>query len=214
MNDDDTSDRIGAAIRGTAAGVDAPSRLHAHVAPDRLHREPARRRRGGVALVAAAGATVAAFVVLGALLLAGGASDPSVADAAPLALRAPTEPAPALDASDHHFIQAQVGGVRFPNYAYDTTWKTLGARTDTLSGRRTMTVLYSSRTGPVGYTIVDGAPLDVPDGARRVTAEGRGFSVLRRDGALVVSWRQDGRTCIVAGRKATLPQLLEFATWN
>jgi hypothetical protein len=214
MNDEDMSERIGAAIHSTAARVDAPPGLHADVAPRGPRAAPARRRRGVLALAGAAGATISAFVVLGVLLVAGDAAAPTVADAAPLALRPVTSAAPALDPSDRHFIQAQVGGVRFPNYAYDTPWKTLGTRTDTLSGRDAMTVVYSARRGPVGYTIVDGKALELPDGARKVTADGRTFWVLRRDGALAVSWRQDGRTCIVSGRRATLPQLLAFATWR
>jgi hypothetical protein len=165
-------------------------------------------------LIGAATATVAAFLVLGALLLVGEANEPSVADAAPLALRPATAAAPATDPADIRFIEAAVGGVRFPNYAYDTTWKTLGARRDELSGRRTMTVVYSTGAGPVGYTIVDGEPLEVPDGARRVTARGRSFVVLRRDGAVAVSWRQGGRTCIVSGRAATEQQLLRLAAWR
>jgi hypothetical protein len=210
--DDETGERIGAAIHSTAARVEAPTSLHAHVA--RPERGARPRRRGVLALVGAAAATVAGFVVLGLVLLAGEGADPTVADAAPLALRPATAAAPALDPVDRHYIQAQVGGVRFPNYAYDTPWRTLGARRDELSGRDTMTVLYSARGGPVGYTIVDGEPLDHGEGARRITADGRTFWVLRRDGALAVSWRQDGRTCIVSGRRATLPQLLDFATWR
>jgi hypothetical protein len=188
--------------------------LHAQVAPGRLREEPPRRGRFHVALGGAAVALVAAFAVMGALLLSDETTEPTVADAAALALRPATAAPPALDPADTHRIQAEVGGVQFPNYAYDTPWKTLGARTDKLSGRDTMTVLYSTRGGPVGYTIVAGEALDVPDGARTVSTRGRSFKVLRRDGALVVTWRQGGRTCIVSGRAATLPQLLEFATWR
>jgi hypothetical protein len=215
MSDDDISERIGAAIHSTAARVEAPRSLHAHVSPGRQREAPARRRRGVVALAAAAATTLAAFAVLGVLLLTGDAADPTVADAAPLALRPATAAPPAVDPSDKHFIRAQVGGVRFPNYAYDTPWwKTLGARTDKVDGRSTMTVLYSSRSGPVGYTIVDGKPLAIPDGARKVTVGGETFWTLRRDGAAVVTWREGGRTCIVSGRGATSRQLLDFASWG
>lgn len=213
MSDHD-SERIGGAIHATAAGVEAPASLRGHVAGAKLRTAPRGRGRGVLGLAAAGGAAATAFVILGIVLLGGEAAEPSVADAAPLALRAPTAPAPGLDPGDRRFIRAQVGGVRFPNYAYDTPWKTLGTRTDELSGRPTMTVVYSSRRGPVGYTIVGGEPLDVPGSARRVTADGRTFSVLRRDGAVVVSWRQGGRTCIVSGRGATEKQLLAFATWG
>jgi hypothetical protein len=213
MSDGDT-ESIGAAIRRTANRVEAPAGLHAHVVPGRLREEPPRRGRFNVALGGAAVALVAAFAVMGALLLSDETTEPTVTDAAPLALRPATAAPPARDPADGHFIQAEVGGVRFPNYAYDTPWKTLGARTDKLSGRDTMTVLYSTRGGHVGYTIVGGEALDVPDGARTVSTGGRSFKVLRRAGALVVTWRQAGRTCIVSGRGATLPQLLRFATWR
>jgi len=213
--DDDISERIGAAIHTTAASVDAPAALHSRVSPGRQTVAPARRRRGVVALAAAATALAVAFVVTGTLLVTGDSGrGPSVADAAPLALRQATSPPPALDRVDSHFIQAEVGGVKFPNYAYDTPWKTLGARRDEVSGRRAMTVLYSAKGGPVGYTIVDGKPLEIPDGARKLTVAGRSFWILDRDGAPVVTWRQNGRTCIVSGRNATPSQLLEFAAWR
>jgi len=215
MSDDDIGERIGAAIHSTAARVGAPPSLHAHVTSGPPREAPARRRRGFVALAGAAAATVAAFAVLGVLLLTGDAAAPTVADAAPLALRPATAAAPAIDPSDNHFIKAQVGGVRFPNYAYDTPWwRTLGARTDKLDGRTTMTVLYTSRSGPVGYTIVDGKPLKVPEGARKVTVGGETFWTLRRGGANVVTWREGGRTCIVSGQGATSRQLLDFASWG
>jgi hypothetical protein len=210
MSDDDTSERIGAAIHSTAKRIEAPSTLHAHVSPGR-RTVPARRRRGVVVIAASALATIAAFAVLGVVLITDEATEPTVADAAGLALKPATQAPPALDPADRRFVNAQVGGVRFPNYAYDTSWKTLGARTDTLSGRPTMTVLYSTGGGPVGYTIVDGQALDVPKDARTVTTAGRTLWILRHDGANVVTWRQGGRTCIVSGRAASQKQLLNFA---
>ena len=63
-------------------------------------------------------------------------------------------------------VEKEVGGVWFPNYDYerDTGWKPIGSRTDDLDGRRAVTVAYKGAGGPVSYTIVDGAPLEVPKG--------------------------------------------------
>ncbi len=145
----------------------------------------------------------------------GGSSAPSVDDAVALALAPPTAPAPAVDPADMHLVRARIGGITFPNYTYAwPKWTTTGARRDRISGRDARTVIYRGPRGDVGYTIVDGKPLDPPSGARHVRAGGVDLSVLRRDGATIVTWRRDGHTCVLAGRGAGVErQLVRFASW-
>ena len=142
-------------------------------------------------------------------------SAPSVDDAVALALAPATAPAPAVDPDDMHLVRARIGGITFPNYTYAwPKWTTAGARRDRISGRDATTVIYRGPRGDVGYTIVDGKPLDPPSGARRVRAGGVDLSVLRRDGATVVTWQRDGHTCVLAGRGAGVErQLVRFASW-
>jgi hypothetical protein len=74
-----------------------------------------------------------------------------------------------------------------------------------------MTVVYARGAQRVGYTIVDGAPLSVPSGARRVTYEGLDVAVLRRGDARYITWERGGRTCVLATRGTGLSRLLDFA---
>lgn len=105
-----------------------------------------------------------------------------------------------------------MGGVRFPNYAYDSSWRAVGSRADDLGGRAARTVTYARGGVRVGYAIVDGAPLGFPAGSRRVDAGGTPVWVVRREGVLQVVWERGGHTCVLASRAATLPQMLGFVS--
>jgi hypothetical protein len=213
---DDTSERIGAAIRAAAAQVSAPAELRAQLARDRVRSAPRHGLRlrpraviaGGLAL-----ATLAAVALL-IVLAPGSAGAPSVADAAGVALSAPTQPAPKTNIGDPRFIQASVAGVRFPNYAYEGSWRTVGGRIDTIGRRRSQTVAYARERARVGYTIVEGRPLQAPPGARRADAAGTPVWVVRLDGVLVVSWERDRHTCVLASRTAALPEMLRLVAWH
>jgi hypothetical protein len=199
------TEHIARRIREASETVRAPDRLHAHVAEETARRRPARRRRllglgGGLA------AATAAVVV--ALVLVLGSGGPSMDDAVALALRPPATGAPAVDPNDPKRLQTHVGGVWFPNYDEYSGWKPVGSRTDEIDGRRAVTVAYQGSGGPVSYTIVDGAPLDVPEGVPwRDYARFR--AAVLRDG--VITWEQGGRTCILAGERSDLSALLRAA---
>jgi hypothetical protein len=208
------SDRIGAAIGATAAQVGASDDLRTRITQDRIRGERARRRRPRPAALIAGGALVALVVALAIVLAPGSPGAPSVADAAGVALSAPTRPAPRVDRTDPRFVGASLAGIRFPNYAYDSPWWTVGGRIDTLAHRSSQTVVYGLGSVRVGYTIVDGGPLDAPPGARPADAEGTPVWVASVNGALVVSWERAGHTCVLASRSATLPQMLRFVAWS
>jgi hypothetical protein len=212
MTNTTDSDRIGAAIRAAAESVEAPPELRRQVtSPEKgERRSPARR---WIALPAL-GLLAAAVVTAIALFAIGSGGGPTIADAAGLALRAPDQPAPAGDRHDERFLRADVEGVRFPNYRYSTPFHTSGARTDELTGRRTRTVVYGLGNKRIGYTIVAGKPLPVPSGARRLTRDGLRLAAFRSHGALVVTWRQGGHTCVLASRDATLERLVDWAAWT
>jgi hypothetical protein len=213
MNGDRESERIGAAIRAAAGTVEAPPKLRARVAEERLGEAP-RRGTSRRLLPALAGAAAVAAAIAIALVVAGGGG-PTISDAAQAALREPTGPAPAKDPRDKRFVRAEIGGVRFPNYTwYAKSWTTVGARRDELSGREALTLVYRGGGKRVGYTIVDGDPLDVPAGARRVSAKGDGYDVFRRGETLIVTWREGGHTCVLASRDLDEDRLVAFATWS
>jgi hypothetical protein len=204
------SERIGAAIRAAVEDVEAPPRLRASVATQARDQ---RSRRRWIAVPAFSAAAVAALVAV-ALLAIGTNGGPTIGDAAGLALRNPTLPPPAGQPRNERFLSAGVGRVQFPNYRYSTPFHTTGARSDELNGRRARTVVYGLGAKRIGYTIVSGKPLPVPSGARRVSHGGEEFAVLRRHGALVVTWREGGHTCVLASRTASLKRLVIWADWT
>jgi hypothetical protein len=204
------SERIGAAIRAAVEGVEAPPGLRASVAAQAHDRRPQRR---WIAVPAFSAAAVAVLVAV-ALLAIGSGGGPTIADAAGLALRNPTLPPPAGQPGNERFLKADVGGVPFPNYRYSTPFSTAGARSDELSGRRARTVIYGLGSNRIGYTIVSGKPLPVPNGARVIKHGGESFAVLRNHGALVVTWREKDHTCVLASRTASLKRLVIWADWT
>ncbi|HEV7496179.1 hypothetical protein [Baekduia sp.] len=210
---DAESAAIGRHIQQLAREVEAPATLRMRLAD--AQPSAGTRRRFALPALGGLGLAALAAVVLLLVGLGGGSSAPSVDDAVALALAPATAPAPAIDPVNTQVVRERIGGITFPNYSYAwPKWKTTGARRDRLSGRDAMTVVYRGPRGDVGYTIVDGKPLDPPDGARHVRAGGVDLSIVRRDGATVVTWERDGHTCVLAGRGAGVEQqLVRFAAW-
>jgi hypothetical protein len=211
MSEQRDTEQIGAAIRAAVASVEAPPNLRARIAKEQLREAPRRRRR---ALIVAplAGALAAAVVTV---VFAFGGSGPTLDEAGAAALRAPTQGPPAKDESDPRFVKASIGGVQFPNYTwFAKRWSTVGVREDELSGRKALTLTYRGAGMHLGYTIVDGKPLSVPDGARRVVVKGKQYAVVRQDGRLVVAWEEQGHTCVLASRDMTARQMMAFAAWS
>jgi hypothetical protein len=203
---------LGGRIRELTGAIEAPPALRRRIEEQRAPR-PRRRR---IALPAGLAGAVAAAAVAVALVAGGGGAGPTVSDAAALALSHPTQPAPALDAGDAHHVAAGVDGLQFPNYAYRwAKWRAVGRRTDTISGRDATTVTYRGPLGDVGYTIVGGKALDEPSKARWVTRDGVRYAIVRRGDATVVTWRQAGHTCVLAGRSrpGMEERLVSFAAW-
>jgi hypothetical protein len=215
----DGDDALGRRIQELAATVEAPASLRTRLAEqERAVGDRGRRRRFALPAAAGLAALAAALVLVLALGGGGGGGTPAAPSfdaAAALALARPTAPAPAVDRSDTTLVRAQIGGVRFPNYAYAwPRWKAAGTRADRIAGRAATTVVYRGPSGDVGYTIVDGAPLAEPAGARHVRARGVRFAVIARGEVTVVTWRRGGHTCILAGRgSGAEEQLLKFAAW-
>lgn len=193
----------------------APAALHARVR-EMTDGVATVRRKGGWApvprslLVPAATALAVAVAALVVLLGGSGSSAPTVPQTARLALAAATSPAPAEDTAHRNQLLLHVGGIAFPYYGRTAGWEATGARTDTLGGRHVVTVFYNARGHRVGYAIVDGAPLAV-HGGKRVTEDGVSYWLQRAHGAGLITWRQAGHTCVIAGRRVGLSTLLKLA---
>jgi len=201
------------ALRGTAE-TGAPARLRAQVERRRGAGRATRGGRRGVvsggAIAAAAGVALALIMVLPSALSGG----PSVADAAALAEKPPTQPAPGGVPGSPALLRAEVDDVPFPNYAGKFGWKPVGARQDDPSGRVATTVYYEKGDRPIAYTIVSGDALDPPSDARSATRGGVEYRRFRDDGRTVVTWERNGHTCVLSGEAVRPAELLMLADWR
>ena len=187
--------RVVSALHQARATDRAPAALRDRIEASRPKRATAARRRfayaGGLA-----GALAAIALALVLALPGGTPGAPSVSDAAALAARGPTQPAPAAGtANSSARLKQSVGEVYFPNWANTLGWNAVGARTDNLNGHRAVTVYYDWKGKWVAYTIVDGV-LSQPAGQDALVNNTtmRTFTLGGHSG---ITWRQSGDTCIL-----------------
>jgi hypothetical protein len=167
------------------------------------------RRRFARPRAIAFGGSVATLAAAAAVLFSTGASGPSVAEAAQVALAPPRAPAPAVMA-DEKTLDAAVDGVAYPYWADATGWRAVGSRSDAVEGRAIRTVVYQDARGRrIGYAIAAGSPLSAGHGTRVGD-----FTVVRSGHAAVVTWLRDGHTCILAARGVDARVLLKLAAWR
>jgi hypothetical protein len=195
-----------------SVAVAAPAGLRERVAGARRRGEPRTRRLALPGAVAAAGAAAAVGVV--ALVAGGGAARPSVADAAALTALPATAPAPAQSASQPRQVSVRVSGIGYPYWDDAFRWRATGARSDRIEGRRVTTVFYSRGGVRVGYSIVPGAALDHPGGARVVRRGGAAYRLFSAGGRPAVTWERRGHTCVLAGAGVSPGTLLRLAAWR
>ncbi len=195
-----------------AATEPAPASLRAKVERRVGGAEASPRRARLVPGLALAGAAAAAAVVL-ALVLTGGPSGPTVADAARLATVAPSGPAPAPMDDSKAKLAARVDGVVFPNFARSYGWRAVGIRHGQVDGHAATVVYYAKNGERIGYVITAGSALPQPSGAKVTTRGGVPYRTISVDGRPAVTWRRLGHTCVLTG--ATPPSnLLTLASWR
>jgi hypothetical protein len=203
-------DRQRAAIAATQAAattVGAPASLReAFAAPPPAR--PARARRARL-VPAAAGLALATLVAV-LVLAGGGAGGPSIVEAAAVAQRPAVEPAPRPAAAK--LLDRRAAGLPFPDWSAKFGWRATGARTDTLAGRRLTTVFYAKGAKRIAYTIVAGAPLDLPEGRDRIV-EGTRVRLIKAGGLTPVAWLRGGHTCLLSGT-ADAATLSKLAGWK
>ncbi len=169
-------------------------------------RLPSPRRWLPVAGLAAA-AAVAVIVVLAL----GGA--PATGDFVTAALRPPVA-AVAVDPGQPALLQEEQDGVRFPNYEGKLGWSAEGTRTDEIEGRDTRTVFYRHEGRDVAYTIVSGEMLEWPEDAAKTVRDGVEMRTFKDGDRTVVTWRREGRTCVMSGEDVPTETLVELAAWK
>jgi len=217
MDRDLTPEEQAAAERGrlllaaAAAEERAPLPLRERIEAQRSRGAP----RGAVLRVfAPVAAGLAAFVVAMVVVFSGGSGPPSVSAVSLLSLRGPALAAPAPQPDNPALLRAEVDGVAFPEWS-TLDWGVSGARRDTLEDREMTTVFYKGKSGAqIGYTIVSGDALEVPDG-RRTTVNGVSLTVIEDGGRRIVTWQREGHTCVLSGpAKIPAEKLLDLAAWK
>lgn len=161
-----------------------------------------RRRRLGPALAAVAAALLVAVIVF----QTGETSpEPTLAQVAAAARLDATQPAPRSIGGTPPNLDARVDNLVFPDWKAKFGWRAVGRRDDTLSGRSVTTVVYRNPDGArLGYAVVSGDELGAESPGRPVTRDGKTYYVARADGRTVVTWTQQGHTCVIAA-PATVP---------
>jgi anti-sigma factor RsiW len=191
-----------------------PESLRAAVEPRRQVRDRRRSPLAGLApRLAVAGAVAAALVAVLAVVLSGGPGAPSVAEAAQLGARAPSEPAPGPADDGGTKLALDVEGVVFPDFLRSYGWEAVGMRRDEIDGRDATTVFYEKGGRRIAYVIVAGSGLPRPAGVPSTMRDGVLFHTLEVDERQAVTWRRLGRTCILIG-PVSEDELLTLASWR
>jgi hypothetical protein len=194
--------RITAMLRAVEAP--APAALQQRIAALN-NASRARRWRPRAPVLGFSGAFAAAAATLTVVLVtATGSAAPTALAASRLALERPTGPAPAA-------LVAAGTTIPFPHWS-NRGWPSVGTRSDTLGGRTVTTEFYRSYdVGTLGYAIVSGSPLRWGAGGRVVSHAGADYRLLSSGGAQIVTWVQDGHTCVLASRTASAATLVRLA---
>lgn len=198
----------------TLSSQPAPASLRAAV-DARLRSRPAGpdRARRLVPGLALGGAAALAAVIALVVALSGGPGGPSVADAARLAVRPPTGPAPARLQSSSTELAARVDGVVFPDLRRSYGWKPVGIRRGRIDGRSVTVVYYAWSGRRIAYAIVSGSGLPQPSGGHVTLRRGVEYRSLAIGDLHAVTWRRLGHTCVLVG--AVRPAaLLTLASWH
>jgi anti-sigma factor RsiW len=203
--------RVAEMLHSARSSDRAPAQLRARIEAARPTPRVRARRRvawGG----ALAGAVAVAALAAALLLPAGTPGAPSVSQAAALALRGPAAPAP-ISARAGVNLGESLGDLYFPDWARSFGWRAVGQRTDTINGRKAVTVYYQWRGRRIAYTIVGAPALDVPAG-RSTVLQGTALRTLTMDGRLVVTWHRENHTCVLSGVGVPAAELHKLAAWR
>jgi hypothetical protein len=155
----------------------------------------------------------AATAIVLALVLAGGPTGPTVADAARLATSPPTGPAPTRLDDSGSKLAARVDGVVFPDLARAYGWKPVGVRRDEVDGRAATVVYYEKGGERIGYVVLAGSAIPRPSGAHAVNQRGVRYETLAVNGQPAVTWQRLGHTCVLTGATSR-SELLALASWR
>ena len=142
----------------------------------------------------------------GLLDTGGDEPEPSLTEVYAAAELAQTAAAPAPLGGEPPVLDAKVDNLEFPDWRKGFGWEAVGRRDDTLSGRPVTTVFYRNPEGArLGYAVVSGDALGGNPPGRQVTRKGKTYDVARVGERTIVTWTQEGHTCVITTTSA-VPQ--------
>jgi hypothetical protein len=199
--------RAVAAVRAFAPPM--PAGLEARVRAQALRTRPAPRRyRPLIAAVCAGAAALALAIMLSPG--GGGLTVEAVADVSSRpALEIPGPP-PAGEGE----LRRSFAGVTYPDWSRAHGWNAVGARVDRVDGRTTDTVYYRHTHHRIGYTVLSGRALGLPDRGRRVERNGVVIQLYRDGPRTVAVFERGGHTCVLAGVVHFEETLVKLASWR
>jgi hypothetical protein len=191
-----------ALIAAAVSDVRAPQSLRETIERERQRASARARtpfwRRHRLSLVLASTAAAALAVVVIAQT-GGNPAEPSLGKVHAAARLDPTKAAPGPVGGTPPDLDARVGNVVFPDWEASFGWKAVGRRDDTLSGRPVTTVYYRNPDGAqLAYAVVSGDTLGEAPPGRQVTREGKTYHVASAGERTIVTWNQQGHTCVIA----------------
>lgn len=206
-----------------AGGEPAPAALRARLEllqhPDLRTRAPVfapasgRAPRLGRWLPVGALAAAAAGIAI-VFALSGGPSAPTVAQAALLANRTPSAPAPAQRGNQPLLAKVEAAGLPFPYWQDRFGFRAVGVRRDRLDGRAATTVFYRRGNASLAYTIVGGPALAAGARSWSTVRHGTWVKSLTAGGMRVVSWLRHDHSCVLVGRGVSERTLVSLASWR
>jgi hypothetical protein len=162
-----------------------------------------RRHRMGLALASAAAAALVVVVI--ALQSGESPGQPPLSKVVAAARLEPARSAPRPVGGTPPELDARVGELVFPDWKAKFGWEAVGRRDDALSGRTVTTVFYRNPDGArLGYAVVSGDELAAGPPGREVTRNGKTYHVASAGERTIVTWNQQGHTCVIAA-PATVP---------
>jgi len=195
--------RIGELLRAVEAP--APAALKHRIAERNAARKPWWQTAPAFGLGIAGAAAAACVALVLALTSGSSTATQTVVGTSKLALARPTAPATGSTV-------ASGTSIVFPDWS-GRGWPTEGVRHDRRDGRAVTTVFYRAynHPGTLGYSIVSGAPLPWGAGGATRVVKGARYTVIASHGTRIVTWVQDGHTCILASRTTPTRTLVALA---
>lgn len=190
----------------------APAELRARVGAERMRRRPfiAGRRIG----LATGGIAVAAVALVIALLVipSGVTGERLLAEAA--ATHAKPVEGPAPQPLTPTLLDKEAFGVAFPDWRSEFQWEAVGVRADRVQGRDVITVSDRKDDATVGYSVISGDPVDVPESVRTVDRDGVPVHLFRDGDRTIAVFERGGRTCVMSAVGVPDETLVKLAAWQ